>query len=159
MAAAAAAMPRGGKLSDAVDLSRSSAFTPHSGAKRLVIKNLRSPTTPATSTLGTAGSSRSAAAADEYYARALRDLDDAVRAIFDGRRPVVPLERLYRGVEDVCRRGSPDKVYRMLKDRMETHVHRVILPRVDRSGRASENETLKDLLAEWQTWNTQMVRL
>lgn len=134
-----------GKLPETIDLTQPpSAFKPYAGAKKLVIKNLRAPTSRETQVT-------------EYYKRTEKELQDALVAIFDGRTPDVPLERLYRGVEDVCRKGDPAKVYQMLKERVEVHLQRIVLPRIQKSGRASNLETLKSVLAEWKTWNTQTV--
>ncbi|KAF4975165.1 hypothetical protein FZEAL_8005, partial [Fusarium zealandicum] len=134
-----------GKLPEVVDLTQSpSAFKPYSGAKKLVIKNLRAP------------KSRDAEVA-EYYARTEKELESALGAIFAGKTPDVPLERLYRGVEDVCRKGDPGKVYRMLKEKIEAHLQRVVLPRIQRNGGISNLDTLKSVLAEWKTWNAQTI--
>lgn len=120
-----------------------SAFQPYSGARKLVIKNLRAPSPHV----------------DAYYARTEAELDGALAAVLAGRRPAVPLERLYRGVEDMCRRGSADKVYAMLTGRVQAHLRAVVLPRVARARAASNLDVLRSLLAEWKTWNAQAVRL
>lgn len=136
-----------GKLPETVDLTpRPSAFQPYTGAKKLVIKNLRAP------------SSRDAQV-EEYYARTERELDGALGAVFAGKRPAVPLERLYRGVEDVCRRGSAEKVYTMLTARVEAHLQTVVLPRIRRAGGNSNLEVLRSVLGEWTAWNSQVVRI
>ena len=143
-AAMASAKARG-KLPETIDLTQQpSAFKPYAGAKKLVIKNLRAPM------------SRDAQAA-EYYARTEKELEGALDAVFAGRKPDVPLERLYRGVEDVCRKGDPGKVYTMLRERIENHLQKVVLPRIQRNGGNSNQDTLKGVLAEWKTWNTQTV--
>ncbi|KAI6751088.1 hypothetical protein HG530_014002 [Fusarium avenaceum] len=134
-----------GKLPETIDLTQPpSAFKPYAGAKKLVIKNLRAPTSRETQVA-------------EYYKRTEKELEDALVAIFDGRTPGVPLERLYRGVEDVCRKGDPAKVYQMLKERVEVHLQRIVLPRIQKSGRTSNLETLKSVLAEWKIWNKQTI--
>ncbi|KAI9167447.1 Serine/threonine-protein kinase TEL1 [Paramyrothecium foliicola] len=134
-----------GKLPERIDLAeRPSAFQPQMGAKKLVIKNLHS-------------SGARNARVEEYYARTQKELEEAVEAIFAGKRPAVPLERLYRGTEDACRKGNADKVYRMLKERVETHLNRVVLPRIGQKGTSSNIEVLRSVLAEWKTWNGQMI--
>lgn len=136
-----------GKLPEVVDLTeKSSAFQPHAGAKKLIIKNLRSP-------------GNRDAQIEQYYARAEKDLDDGLGAIFAGRKPAVPLERLYRGVEDVCRKGNAEKVYRMLMKRVEKHLQSVVLPRIGKASEASEVDILRNVLVEWKTWNSQTVIL
>ncbi|KAF5017968.1 hypothetical protein F66182_10077 [Fusarium sp. NRRL 66182] len=134
-----------GKLPETVDLTQQpSAFKPYAGAKKLVIKNLRAP------------KSRDTQVA-EYYARTEKELEGALEAVFAGRTPDVPLERLYRGVEDVCRKGDPAKVYQMLKERIDVHLQRIVLPRIQKSGRGSNLDILKAVLGEWKTWNTQTI--
>ncbi|EFY91384.1 ubiquitin ligase subunit CulD [Metarhizium acridum CQMa 102] len=136
-----------GKKPDIIDLTeKPSAFQPYSGAKKLVIKNLRAPT------------SREAQV-EEYYARTEKDLEEALEAIFADRRPAVPLERLYRGVEDVCRRGGAAKVYRLLKERIDHHLQLVVLPRIRRTGGQSNIEVLRSVRGEWNVWNAQAITL
>lgn len=136
-----------GKMPDIIDLTENpSAFQPYSGAKKLVIKNLRAPI------------SREAQV-EEYYARTEKDLEEALEAIFDDRRPAVPLERLYRGVEDVCRRGGAAKVYRLLKERIDRHLQLVVLPRIRRTGGQSNTEMLRSVRGEWNVWNAQTITL
>lgn len=135
-----------GKLPETVDLTeRQSAFQPQSGAKKLVIKNLRSPV-------------QRDARVEEYYARTEKELEQALDAIFRGQSPAVPLDRLYRGVEDVCRKGNADKVYRMLKERVERHLQTVVLPRIKKAVEMSQLHVLRKVLSEWKIWNTQTVR-
>ncbi|KYK61411.1 ubiquitin ligase subunit CulD [Drechmeria coniospora] len=119
----------------------SSAFQPQSGAKKLVIKNLRS-------------SSREADI-EEYYAQITRELDAALGAIFVGSRPSVPLEKLYRGVEDICRKGNAESMYCMLTSRIEAHLHNVVLPRIKRSAGPVNVDILRSLLAEWKVLSAQ----
>lgn len=134
-----------GKMPEVIDLTkRQSAFQPHSGARKLVIKNLRSPV-------------HHEARIQEYYARTERELEGALDAIFGGQSPAIPLERLYRGVEDMCRNGNADKVYRTLKDKVDKHLKSVILPRIQSAAKVSSLEVLRRTLAEWKTWNSQTV--
>lgn len=134
-----------GKHPETIDLTQTpSAFKPYSGSKKLVIKNLRAPTSRDTQVA-------------EYYKRTEKELEDSLEAVFAGRAPNVPLERLYRGVEDVCRKGDPAKVYQMLKERIDVHLQRIVLPRIQKNGHASNLDTVKSTLAEWKTWNTQTV--
>ncbi|KHO00716.1 ubiquitin ligase subunit CulD [Metarhizium album ARSEF 1941] len=136
-----------GKMPDVVDLTeKPSAFQPYTGVKRLVIKNLRAPV------------SREAQV-EEYYARTERDLEEALGAIFADRRPAVPLERLYRGVEDVCRKGGAAKVYGLLKERIDQHLQSVVLPRIRRAGGQSNIDVLRSVRGEWKAWNAQAMTL
>lgn len=135
-----------GRLNDAIDLTRTSAFQPSNGARKLVIKNLRPPNPV-----------RDAKVA-QYYAQTEKDLEAALDAILAGRKPTVPFERLFRAVEDLCRKGDADRVYCALKERMEKHVYNEIMPRIKSEGGNSNYQTLKSLQAHWSTFNAQMVR-
>jgi hypothetical protein len=121
-----------------------SAFQPLGATRKLVIKNLGGP-------------SNRDELKKEYYARTERELGQALEAVFEGRMPDVPFERLYRGVEDLCRKGDAEKVFRMLRERVELHLHRVVLPRMRRAGGLSNLGMLKSVLAEWKTWTSQTV--
>lgn len=107
---------------------------PQIGSRKLVVKNLRPASSTSTSTSATASSaslkspsSSSAAAAaaastsavDGYYARVRADLDAALSAIFAGRSPPQPMERLYRGVEDLCRKGEAADLTSRLRARCD----------------------------------------
>lgn len=136
-----------GKLPEVIDLTdRPSAFQPNAGVKKLVIKNFRK-------------SSAQTAQVERYYAKTEEELDETLEAIFASKKPALPLERVYRGVEDMCRRGNAVTVYRMLVKRIEGHLQKTVLPRIRRSGTTSSLEMLKNVLVEWKTWNTQTVRL
>ncbi|KXX76455.1 Cullin-4B [Madurella mycetomatis] len=91
--------------------SRSSTpLQPHVGSRKLVVKNLRPPTAPRPT---------APAAVDSYYAGVRADLDAALSAIFAGRPTPQPMERLYRGVEDICRKGEAAELTERLRARCE----------------------------------------
>ncbi|KAL6797006.1 Cullin domain-containing protein [Trichoderma sp. SZMC 28012] len=134
-----------GKMPEVIDLTkRQSAFQPHSGARKLVIKNLRSPV-------------NHEARIQEYYARTERELEEALDAIFSNKSPAIPLERLYRGVEDMCRSNNAEKVYRTLKDKVDKHLKTIVLPKIQSAAKVSSLEVLRRTLAEWKTWNSQTI--
>lgn len=118
-------------------------FQPHMGAKTLVIKNLRK--TPRTD-------------ADTYYAKAWNQLNCCLTSIFEGRQPQQSLEQLYKGVEDTCRQGRAEKLYKQLSERCETHLHTDVLPRISTVGSSSDVEILRNVFNAWQTWSAQLVR-
>ncbi|KAG5949537.1 hypothetical protein E4U53_005844, partial [Claviceps sorghi] len=156
MATATATAKARGKLPDIIDLTAPSpspspspavsAFQPHAGARKLVIKNQRPPVDRVSQI-------------EEYYARVETDLGEALGAILAARRPALPLERLYRGVEDVCRRGNAARVYRLLKERVDAHLQTTVLPRVRRSGGPSNVNLLRCVREEWKAWNAQAVTI
>lgn len=133
-----------GKRPEIIDLTkRASAFQPHTGAKKFVIKNLRT-------------TSR-AQDVEDYYRRTWAELDTALTAIFSSSQPRQPLERLYRGVEDLCRSGQAEKVYDMLRQRCEDHLHGEVLQKIKADGGNSNVDMLRSVYKHWKTWNTQSV--
>lgn len=142
-----------GKLPEVIDaeassrpsaLQQPSAFQPHSGAKKLVIKNLRKP-------------ANRDAQVEEYYEKTAKELDHALAAILKGTRPSAPLERLYRGVEDTCRRGRADSVYKMLIEHVASHLQTTVLTRIRQRSDASNIKALRNVLDEWKIWQRQTV--
>ncbi|KAH8910291.1 putative nuclear pore complex subunit Nup192 [Coniochaeta sp. PMI_546] len=126
---------------------RPSAFQPHSGAKKLVIKNLRV-STPTRS-----------ASVEDYYSRTWRELDDALTAVFAGRQPAQPLEKLYRGVEDICRKGEAEKLGEMLQARCEEYLGKEVLARIRSDGGGPNADSvvmLRAVLAHWKRWSQQL---
>lgn len=131
-------------VADADGAGRPSAFQPHTGAKKLVIKNLRKP-------------ANREAQVEEYYQKTAAELDAALAAILSGTRPNAPLERLYRGVEDTCRRGRADAVYKLLNDHIIGHLQATVLKRIRQRGDTSNVKVLANVLDEWKIWNKQTV--
>ena len=127
-----------------IDLTRGpSNFQPHTGAKKLVIKNLRT-------------TSRSDLKL--FYDKTWRELDDALTAVFKRRDPAVPLEVLCRGVEATCRHGRARELFQHLKDRCKGFLEKELLPAVEREGTGTNVDSLKVVWKYWSIWNTQSVR-
>ncbi|KFA67469.1 hypothetical protein S40285_00170 [Stachybotrys chlorohalonatus IBT 40285] len=132
-----------GKLPERINLvERPSAFQPHIGAKKLVIKNIRNP-------------AERSGRLDEYYTQTTNELVQALDAVLARQRPAVPLERLYRGTEDLCRRGLAGKLCATIKDRLESHLQGVVLSRLQSSANGSDIDMVRAVLEEWKTWNSQ----
>ena len=110
------------------------ALQPHLGSRRFVIKNLRPASASASQQPAAAPSSPSSAptsppppsdttttttttAVQTHYARILADLDAALDCVCAGRPVAVSMERLYRGVEDVCRKGDAAALTDRLRER------------------------------------------
>jgi cullin 4 len=131
-----------------IDLTRSnvgprpSAFQPHVGAKKLVIKNLR----PV--------SSKIAAKTESYYARAWADLDSALTRIFASQQPQQPLEQLYKSCEDICRSDSSEKLYELLSSRIEKHLNGSVLPGIQ-SDASDDVSAIRAVLAAWHVFSRQ----
>lgn len=126
-----------------IDLTRPpSNFQPHAGAKRLVIKNLRTTSTKSV---------------DEYYDRTWSELDAALTSIFNKCPPSTPLEVLCRGVEATCRRGQAEKLFMHLKDRCKGYLEKHLLPEVERQTGTSNVDALRAVQRFWVVWNEQSV--
>lgn len=123
---------------------------PHLGPRKLVIKNLR----PVKS-----------AGVDDYYARARAELEDALTAIFEDRPTAQPLERLYRGVEDLCRKGPEES--RALGERVRARLEGWVvsegmlgqlIAEANAGVRSGEEQGfLTRVMDKWKRWNVKVV--
>ncbi|KAL1843690.1 hypothetical protein VTJ49DRAFT_390 [Mycothermus thermophilus] len=138
-----------------------SALQPHLVARKLVIKNLR----PAAAKSGSNP-------VDTYYDRIHADLDSALNCIFDGRPVAQPMERLYRGVEDICRKGDAAALAERLRRRCEEWLNssnmfggmfsrfRGSMAGVDPQDDALDEEgdrLLSEILKAWRVWSEKML--
>ncbi|KAI9827754.1 MAG: hypothetical protein M1832_004243 [Thelocarpon impressellum] len=127
-------------------LRQPSTFQPRTGAKRLVIKNLR--TTPRVS-------------AAEYLDRVWAQLDEALTAIFDGSKVPHSLEELYRGVENVCRQDGAAELFVRMRARCQRHVeHSITAPLLETATAGRGNvDMLRRVHAAWMVWNAQLLTI
>ncbi|KAL2830034.1 hypothetical protein BDW59DRAFT_170319 [Aspergillus cavernicola] len=120
-------------------------FTPHTGAKRLVVKNLR--TGPRLNQ-------------DSYFDKVWGQLDAALSAIFNGGKPEVSLEELYKGAENVCRQGRAAALAKRLQGRCREHVagklHDAL---VDKARVGSNIEALRSVVEAWKVWQSMLVTI
>ena len=131
-------------------MKRPSNFQSRSGAKRLVIKNLRQ--IPRLNP-------------SEYFERTWLKLSEGLDAIFAGQPAPHSIEELYRGVENICRQEMAELLYtRMsaqLQRLLQTQVHQPLRARVagpkDNRSRPTNVELLDLMLAVWSDWNAKMV--
>ncbi|KAL4891287.1 Cullin family-domain-containing protein [Aspergillus ambiguus] len=125
--------------------SRQSNFTPHTGAKKLVVKNLRT------------GSRLNQ---DSYFEKVWGQLDAALTAVFEGGKPETSLEELYKGAENVCRQGRAAALVKKLQDRCQGHVsgklHDAL---VAKAGSGSNIDTLRAVVEAWSTWQSKLVTI
>ena len=121
--------------------SRQSNFSPHTGAKRLLVKNLR--TEPRLNQ-------------DSYFDKVWARLDAALAAVFESRRPDVSLEELYKGAENVCRQGRAAVLAKKLQDRCREYVsgklHRVLVSKAENG-----SDALRAVVDAWSAWNLKLV--
>lgn len=123
--------------------SRQSNFTPHTGAKKLVVKNLRT------------GSRFNQ---DSYFEKVWSQLDAALAAIFNGGKPEVSLEELYKGAENVCRQGRAAQLAKQLQDRCRGHVSGKLRDALVAKAESGDNvDTLRAVVESWATWQSKLV--
>ncbi|KAL5002210.1 hypothetical protein BDV10DRAFT_191784 [Aspergillus recurvatus] len=123
--------------------SHQSKFTPHTGAKRLVVKNLR--TGPRLNQ-------------DSYFDKVWGQLDAALSAIFSGGKPEISLEELYKGAENVCRQGRAAVLSKRLQERCREHVTgKLHGSLIDKAQMASNIDTLRSVVEAWKVWQSMLV--
>ncbi|EED22944.1 nuclear pore complex subunit Nup192, putative [Talaromyces stipitatus ATCC 10500] len=133
------------KIGGPTVVSRPSNFTPHTGAKRLVVKNLRS------------GPRLNQ---DEYFDDIWTRLSATLDTIFDGGKPAASLEELYKGAENVCRQGRAESLAKKLQERCKTYiVDNLRQNLVDKTKNASNIDTLRAVVDAWAVWNTKLVTI
>lgn len=116
-----------------------SGFTPMSGARKIVIKNFRTSTTRA-------------ADVESYYKRTWTDVEDALKSILVGTRPRIPLERVYRGVEDLCRHGEGARLFEMLSRQCDLHLTVNVLKKIQDGGLTLQTSAVDVLRRVWDQW-------
>ena len=122
--------------------TRTVAFAPHQGPKKLVVKNLR--TAPK-------------ADPEQYFEKVWGQLDVSFTAIFKNERPPYSLEELYRGAENVCRQGKAAETYKRFRQRCEAFMSQDM--KEDLKSKAdgrSDPDTLKAFVEAWTKWSTQL---
>ena len=131
-------------------MKRPSSFQARSGAKRLVIKNLRQ---------------LPRASPREYFDRTWVKLDESLSAIFAGQKAPHSIEELYRGVENICRQELAgelfEKMSARIRDYLEARVQRPLRAKAamscnDQAGRRHV-ELLSLMHAAWLDWNAKLV--
>lgn len=118
-------------------------FTPHTGAKRLVVKNLRKTTR---------------FSQDQYFDQVWEQLEAALDAIFSHQKVSHSLEELYRGVENLCRQNKAPEIYNRLCERCKQYVSgKLKEPLVSRARVADDVDVLRAVVGAWSTWKAQLV--
>ncbi|KAF4308485.1 Cullin [Botryosphaeria dothidea] len=112
-------------------------FNPNTGAKQLVVKNLRK--TPRTDP-------------KEYFNQVWGWLDEALAKIFAGREIDFSLETLYRGVENVCRQGHASELAAKLQKRCEVYVETELKKGLLEKADQTNVDVLRAVLSAWRTW-------
>lgn len=129
--------------SRAYNTSRPSNFTPHTGAKKLVVKNLKA--IPRFDQ-------------GQYFEKVWSQLDAALTAIFDNQKPAHSLEELYRGAENVCRQGKAPILAKRLRDRCEGYISGKLLGHIlSKVEAGSDVDVLWAVEDAWSGWNSRLV--
>lgn len=150
--------PKGTSTSTVVDLTsspeshkrkvsftapRASTFNPHSGPKKLAVKNLRE--VPRVN-------------AHHYFDSIWAKEDKALDAIFGNAKELYSLEELYKGAENVCRQGNAMELYKKLKQKCETHLASTVRDGIRRDeAHSSDVEVLGQFTKAWSAWQRQLL--
>lgn len=122
---------------------RQNSFSPHAGAKKLVVKNLR--TGPRVNQ-------------EPYFDKIWVQLDAALSAIFEGRKPDTSLEELYKGAENVCRQERAALLAKRVQERCKDYVAGALRDNlVKRAGGGTNIDTLRAVIDAWSAWHSRLV--
>lgn len=119
-------------------------FSPHTGAKNIVVKNLRK---------------GSRFDPKKYLDQVWEQLHAALVVVFSGQRFSFSLEELYRGVENLCRQGHGAELECRLRKECINHLSAVLSDRLLESANGQNVDVLRAVLAEWAKWKSQLVSL
>jgi cullin-4 len=113
----------------------------HGGAKKLVVKNLKT---------NTSWDSKA------YLEQVWSQLEEALSLIFKERHNTASKEDLYRGVENVCRQGGASTIFTRLDGLCRAHMELVILPTLLEQAYTDNVVLLRAVLQQWTRWAQQM---
>ncbi|KAI7220520.1 hypothetical protein KC365_g11995, partial [Hortaea werneckii] len=117
-------------------------LNPHTGAKKLVVKNLKQ---------NTGWDSKA------YLEKIWSRLDAALAIIFTGGQGGFSKEDLYRGVENVCRQGGASTLFSRLESRCRQHVEHDLRDSLVGKAGLDNITVLEAVIAEWARWKQEMV--
>ncbi|KAK2754532.1 hypothetical protein FQN54_006933 [Arachnomyces sp. PD_36] len=124
---------------------RPSNFTPHTGAKKLVVKNLR-----AIPRLNQ----------ESYFEKVWGQLDAALTAIFSDKKPTHSLEELYKGAENVCRQGRAAPLSQKLSEKCKEYISGSLRESIlEKSDGGDDIDALRIVIDAWSTWNSRLVTI
>lgn len=121
---------------------RSSAFAPYQGSKTLVVKNLRM--TPRVDP-------------EQYSKKVWDQLDAALSSILEEKKLGLSLEELYKGAENLCRRGKAAELHTHIHDKCQNYLTKEV--RVDllrQASQLSSSNLLASYLKAWELWKEKL---
>ena len=121
-----------------------SGINPNTGAKKLVVKNLKA---------NTNWDSKA------YLEKIWGQLDAALAVIFKDGPDGFSKEDLYRCVENVCRQGGASTLFSRLEQRCRLHVERDMSEPLCEKASNDSVTVLRAVLKEWARWKEQMVTI
>lgn len=123
--------------------ARPNNFSPYTGARKLVVKNLRS---------------GPRLDQESYFDKVWSQFDAALTAIFEGRKPESSLEELYKGGENVCRQDRSALLAKNLRGRCKDFVNGSLRQNlVSRAKGSTDVDTLRAVVEAWSSWSTKLV--
>lgn len=120
------------------------------GARKLVIKNLRTSVPQCN------------AGVNEYFTLRMQELDDAVNDIFTGSKTTKhSMDRIYRGVEDLCRHGEYKELSDELTKKCELYLaSEKVGGRIkSQAAKGDDLALLKVVLGLWAEWSEQLKKI
>ena len=135
--------PKPRRTSNATTLSMQSAPGSNSlGPKKFVIKNLKSP---------------NASKPNTYISETMAEIENALIAIFDNRRPAKSNEELYKGTENLCKLGSAPDLAKVLDQKCKEHIATRIQPGLAQRADDKDVDVLRAVVEAWKVWYKQTV--
>ncbi|KAM7204013.1 Cullin domain containing protein [Naviculisporaceae sp. PSN 640] len=120
------------------------------GARKLVVKNLRT------------SIPQRDASTNEYYTSRKQELDDAINDIFTRNQTTThSMDRIYRGVEDLCRRGGYKELSEDLTKKCEDYLasDKVGGRIKSQAAKGDDVALLRVVLGLWAEWSEQLKKI
>ncbi|KAG9245394.1 Cullin family-domain-containing protein [Calycina marina] len=116
-------------------------FQSHSGVKRLVIQNLKTPRPT-----------------EKYYEEVWNGLEAALTSIYNEEEPKIPREVLSKNVEIICRRTEAlkEKLSSRINERNKAYLQEDIVPQIESLAGSSPVQILRAVYAQWKKWIAQV---
>lgn len=95
---------------------------------------------------------------EPYIDKTWAQLDAALSAIFDGQKPEISLEELYKGAENICRQERAALLAKKVQERCKDYVAGKLRDNlVTRAGGGTDVDTLRAVIEAWSVWHARLV--